>query len=59
MAVFDWIDVFYSCVGIHSALDYLAPAEYEERFSWRQSRGLISHRPPSGLLVKVVRILIR
>jgi len=33
--VFDWIEVFYNRVRRHSALGYLAPAEYEERYRGR------------------------
>jgi putative transposase len=31
-AVFDWIETFYDRVRRHSALGYLAPAEYEARY---------------------------
>ena len=30
--VFDWLEVFYDRVRRHSALGYLAPAEYEDRY---------------------------
>jgi putative transposase len=30
--VFDYIEVFYNRVRIHSASDYFAPAEYEARY---------------------------
>jgi putative transposase len=30
--VFDWIEVFYNLVRRHSALGYLAPAEFEDRY---------------------------
>jgi transposase InsO family protein len=30
--VFDYIEVFYNRSRIHSATDYLSPAEYEEKF---------------------------
>ena len=33
--VFDWIEIFYNRVRRHSALGYLAPAEYEERYRGR------------------------
>jgi putative transposase len=32
LAVFDWIETFYNRVRRHSALGYLAPAEYEARY---------------------------
>jgi putative transposase len=35
--VFDWIEVFYNRVRRHSALGYLAPAEYEERYRGRST----------------------
>ena len=31
-AVFDWIERFYNRARIHSALDYLSPAEFERRY---------------------------
>jgi len=31
-AVFDWIETFYNRVRRHSALGYLSPAEYEQRY---------------------------
>lgn len=30
--VFEYIEVFYNRSRIHSATDYLSPAEYEEKF---------------------------
>jgi putative transposase len=30
--VFDWIEAFYNPVRLHSALGYLAPAEFERRY---------------------------
>ena len=30
--VFDYIEVFYNRSRIHSATDYLSPAEYEEKY---------------------------
>jgi putative transposase len=35
--VFDWIEVFYNRVRRHSALGYLAPMEYEERYRGRSA----------------------
>jgi putative transposase len=35
--VFDWIEVFYNRVRRHSALGYLAPADYEERYRGRST----------------------
>ena len=35
--VFDWIEVFYNRVRRHSALGYLAPATYEERYRGRSA----------------------
>jgi putative transposase len=32
VAVFDWIETYYNRVRRHSALDYLAPTDYEERY---------------------------
>ena len=35
--VFDWLEVFYNRVRRHSALGYLAPAEFEERYRGRSA----------------------
>ncbi len=35
--VFDWIEIFYNRVRRHSALAYLAPEEYEERYRQRSA----------------------
>lgn len=32
LAVFDWIERFYNRARIHSALDYLSPADFERRY---------------------------
>jgi transposase InsO family protein len=31
-SIFEYIEVFYNRIRIHSAVDYLTPAEYEEKF---------------------------
>jgi transposase InsO family protein len=31
-SIFEYIEVFYNRSRIHSATDYLSPAEYEEQF---------------------------
>jgi putative transposase len=36
-AVFDWIETFYNRVRRHSALAYLSPAEYEQRYHRRSA----------------------
>ncbi len=37
LAVFDYIEVFYNRVRLHSALDYLSPAEFERRYRLSQT----------------------
>lgn len=34
LAVFDYIEAFYNRTRMHSALEYLSPAQFEERFNY-------------------------
>jgi len=48
--LFDYIEVFYNRMRIHSASDYFAPAEYEARNPRAVERGGVR---PEGSLISV------